>query len=360
MPRLKPKSRRAPLWWGLLFFLALQLGFNVIVDWRYPELYDAEFGVRLQKYRAWRKEHPDHASLIVLGSSRVVMSFAPEMLPELRQPNGTVVTPFNFAHLGAGPAMNLMQYRRQRRWNVKPDYLVVEVMPPVLSEESPTIAIGSATAPDLPTLHRHVDRGKLYGRYLLRRLVPWYRNRGELLHRVAPDWVLTGEPSERDRISLGRLGGDLFWQVRSAVSAEVGAQYMQGAHDGYAPRLQQFAIRPEATRAYEELLRECRHDGVPVVLVLTPEGDKFRSWYPPQALAEIDVWCADLHQRHGVWIVDARRWLAEEDFVDSHHVLLRGMRRFTLRLHEEVLGPLVAGGKATSAGVPEQKLAASK
>jgi hypothetical protein len=360
MPRLKSKSRRASLGWGLFFFLALQLGFNVVVDWRYPDLYDAEFGVRLRHYQAWRKEHPDHASLIVLGSSRVVMSFAPEMLPEMKQPDGTPVTPFNFAHLGAGPTMNLMQYRRLRRWNVKPDYLVVEVMPPVLSEESPTIAIGSATVRDLPTLHRHVDRGKLYGRFLLRRLVPWYRNRGELLHRLTSDWVLTGEPSERDRIRLGRLGGDLFWQVRSVVSAEVGAQYMQGAHDGYAPRLQQFAIRPQATRAYEELLRECRRDRVAVVLVLTPEGDRFRSWYPPRALAEIEAWCAQLHRRQGVWIVDARQWLAKEDFVDSHHVLLRGQRRFTLRLQEEVLGPLVAGGKANSEGTSGQKLAVSK
>jgi hypothetical protein len=341
MRRPSPKSFRAALGWGLLFFLALQVGFDCIADSFYPELYDAEFGVRLRHYRAWRKEHPDHASLLVLGSSRVVMNFGPEMLPELRRRDGTSVTAFNFAHVGAGPTLNLMQYRRLRRWNVRPDYLVVEVMPPVLSNESSSIAIGCMTACDLPTLHCHVHRGKLYGRFLRSRLLPLYRNRAELLHHFAPDWILTGEPSEMDQISLGPLGGDLFWKMRPVVSAQRATAYMQWSRNGYVPPLQQFAIRPDATRAFNELLCECMRDGVKVVLVLTPEGDTFRSWYPRRALAEIDAWCADIQRRHGVLIVDARRWLADEDFVDSHHVLLRGAQRFTLRLHDEVLRPLV-------------------
>jgi hypothetical protein len=345
MPCPKQKSFRAALAWGLFFFLAFQVGFNFVVDWHHPELYDAEFGVRLRKYRAWRSEHRDHSSLIVLGSSRLVASFAPEMLPELKQPEGRPVTPFSFAHLAAGPTMNLMQYRRLRHWQVKPDYLVVEVMPPALSRETTTIAIGSSTIRDLPTLHRHVDRGKLYGRFLLLRLVPWYRNRSALLHCLAPDWILTGEPSEMEQVPLRRLGGDLLWLTRTVVPADRALMSLKAAQAGYFPLLQQFAIRPGATRAYDELLCECRRAGVRVVLILTPEGETFRSWYPPRALAEIDAWCADMHRRHGVRIVDARRWLAEEDFIDSHHVLLHGARKFTLRLNEEVLRPLVAGEK---------------
>jgi hypothetical protein len=341
MPRNPRKSYRAALGWGLLAFLVLQLAFDLVADWGYPELYDSEFGVRLQHYRAWRKGHPDHGSLLVLGSSRVVMNFGPEILPELHRRDGSAVTAFNFAHVGAGPTMNLMQYRRLRRWGVKPDFLVVEIMPPVLSNESPSIPIACMTALDLPTLDPHVHRGKLYGRFVRSRLIPLYRNRSELLHHFAPEWILTDEQSEMDEITLGRLGGDLFWKMRPVVSAERTAALLQWTRDGYVPPLQQFAIKPEATRAYDELLCECRRDGVPVVLVLTPEGDLFRSWYPPRALAEIDAWCADIHWRQGVQVVDARRWLAEEDFVDSHHVVLRGMRKFTVRLNDEVLRPMV-------------------
>jgi hypothetical protein len=337
------RSARAALGWGLLFFATLQVGFNVVVDWFRPEVYDAEFGVRLREFRARRREHPDRPALIVLGSSRCVLSFAPEELPLLETAEGASVLPFNFAHLGAGPVMNLMQYRRLRRCGVRPDYLVVEVMPPCLANEPPSMVTTCMTAPDLPTLHGYIEPAKLYGRFLMRRLVPWYRNRGEVLDRAAPDWVMAEEQAERRRIVLGPLGGDGGWSTPDSVAPDVAQARLAQTRAGYEPPLRAFRIRPEATRAYDELLRDCRRDGVAVALLLTPEGDAFRSWYPPEALAAIEGWCADMRKCHGVPIVDGRRWLAEDAFFDSHHVVRAGASGFTRRLGREVLRPLLAG-----------------
>jgi hypothetical protein len=47
----------------------------------------------------------------------------------------------------------------------------------------------------------------------------------------------------------------------------------------------------------------------------------------------------------GVAVVDARRWLADEEFEDGHHPLLAGQRAFTDRLYREVLVALVRSGK---------------
>jgi hypothetical protein len=347
-------SARAALAWGLFFFLALQGAFNVVVDcWR-PDFYDAEFGVRLKKLRARLREHPERATLLLMGSSRCVMNFLPETLPELRTADGRTVLPFNFSHLAAGPVMNLMEYRRLRRLDIRPDYLVLEVMPPCLSNDAASTPTVCATALDLPTLHGYIEPGKLYGRFLLRRLVPWYRQRGEVLDRLAPGWVLAEEPPERRKVTLGPLGGDRGWQTPASVTAERGRQCLGWTHDSYLPRLQAFQITPEATRAYDEILQECRRDGIAVALLLTPEGDAFRSWYPPQALAQIDAWCAAMRRRHGVPVIDARRWLPEEDFLDSHHVWRAGALAFTRRFGDEVLRPLVEGrlSAETSAQFP--------
>jgi len=43
----------------------------------------------------------------------------------------------------------------------------------------------------------------------------------------------------------------------------------------------------------------------------------------------------------GLTLVDARTWLPDSDFMDLHHVLASGAERFTKRLEEEVLRPLV-------------------
>ena len=334
---------RAGLGWALFFFFALQIVINFVLDGRFPDLYDAEFGVRLKEFHARREEHPERPALLMLGSSRCVMNFLPEELPEMRTTGGATVLPFNFSHLGAGPVMNLMQYRRLRRYGVHPAYLVVEVMPPCLSNEPRTMITVCATAPDLPTLNGYLEPATLYGRFLMRRLAPCYRMRGEMLDLAAPGCLLVGKPAWSKPITLGPLGGDRGWVKRDFATLEYKRQCLEITRGDYLPPLRAFRVTSEATRAYDQLLEDCRRDGVTVVLLLTPEGDAFRSWYPPRTLKQIGDWCADMRRRHGVPIIDARQWLPEEDFVDSHHVLQAGALAFTRRLGDEVLRPLIEG-----------------
>jgi hypothetical protein len=72
------------------------------------------------------------------------------------------------------------------------------------------------------------------------------------------------------------------------------------------------------------------------VLVLMPEGSEFRSWYPPSELPQIESFLGALQREYQVPLVDARTWIADDDFADSHHLLLPGAAQFTKRLGQEV------------------------
>src|SRR5689334_18479620 len=97
--------RKTDLAWCLLGFVCATLLLDVIVDWRCPDLYDAEYGVRLALLKTRLAEHPGCPLLLAIGSSRIGEGFDPEILPSLSTPSGERVLPFNFSHLSAGPIL---------------------------------------------------------------------------------------------------------------------------------------------------------------------------------------------------------------------------------------------------------------
>jgi len=111
------------------------------------------------------------------------------------------------------------------------------------------------------------------------------------------------------------------------------------------------STRPD--RATRELLELCRREHIPVTLFTTPEGSAFRGWYTPAARRAVNEYLTGIESEYGVVVTDARTWLADSDFTDSHHPLKRGRRRLTKRLGREVLEPLVQGrlGYKALAGV---------
>src|SRR5262245_35421927 len=101
------------------------------------------------------------------------------------------------------------------------------------------------------------------------------------------------------------------------------------AHDMYHASLQQFRLGEGLSRALRDLLECCGQEGVPVAFVLLPEATDFRKWYSPQGLADAHCLLAELRDAHGVTVIDATDWVADEDFIDGHHVHRRGARVFT-------------------------------
>jgi hypothetical protein len=334
---------RSALGWGLLLFLVAQLTFDVVMDYGYPELHDPEYQVHLAALHARLSEGPDRPLMLLLGSSRTEMCFRPEALPSIRSVEGQPILPFNFSHLGGGPAMNVLTLTRLVRLGIRPRWLVVELLLPCLSNEGYSVPMSNAAAPDLALLARYAPPWKVYSIFARGRLVPWYKHRLLLLRRLMPDWVPADVLLEEDAVTINPLGGDHDWQLKEYVEPEKIHRLTEHARAGYYPALQRFHIKDRSARAVRDLLDLCRREQIQVVMLLAPEATEFRRWYAASAPTEIDHFLAELRQEYDVPVIDARDWLPDDRFIDTHHVILRGADEFTLRLGREVLQPLAEG-----------------
>ncbi len=74
-----------------------------------------------------------------------------------------------------------------------------------------------------------------------------------------------------------------------------------------------------------------------------PEGSIFQSWYPPATRAAIEEYLTRISREYRIPVVDARHWMADDYFWDSHHLDRRGATRFTRRFGQEVIPSLVRG-----------------
>src|SRR5262249_30236172 len=98
-----------------------------------------------------------------------------------------------------------------------------------------------------------------------------------------------------------------------------------------------------AGAALRESVALCRREGIAVAPLLMPEASEVRRWYPPGAGAALDDLPGALRRDFGVPVIDAREWVADAGFADSHHLLPAGAAAFTGRLGHEVIVPLLEG-----------------
>lgn len=340
--RLQQPRARAALIWGLLFVVVLHLGLNISLDAWVPEIYDFEFENHITELRRRVQESPDRPVLVLIGSSRTMTSFRPEILTPLSSPTGAAPIVFNFSHFGAGPIMNLVETHRLLRQGIKPRWLVLEIMPPFLADEGTSILTTRTEVRDLSVLHGYLPPGKLFGRFLRTRLNSWYSFRRTLCRHFLP--VLAPDYDDEETAHhIGPLGGSNLRIVETSISPADAAHRTTCAYGTYGPPLQGFRITDQADRAMREVIELTGRHGIQVALLLSPEGSTFRSWYPPEVRTRLDAYLRELSVTYGVPVIDARGWLDDADFIDSHHVLLGGSEKFTRRLATDGLQPLVEG-----------------
>jgi hypothetical protein len=177
-----------------------------------------------------------------------------------------------------------------------------------------------------------------------RQLAPWFSNRFCLLSHYLPNWV-TSEAHYRETYWEKNL--DRFGWVQNPVVTVTREQYRAGvsvARRAYgAPFDSTFRVSPIVDKALRELLDICERERISAALFLMPEGSEFRGWYSAEARTNIDTYLDGLCVEYGIPLVDTSRWLPDDCFSDSHHLLPQGADRFTERLGREVLTPFLAG-----------------
>jgi hypothetical protein len=321
---------------AVVAFAAGQLALGVAVEHWLPAARDPEYAARVALLRARRAEAPDRPLVLVLGSSRVEMGLRAG--PVGVTPSGREALVFNFGMSGAGPQLDLVFLRRLFAEGVRPDLLVLEVLTPALNQpgehpvEENWLDAGRLRDAERGFLgHYHSDPGRTLRQWLKGRLpCVWHRDHLRALLALDPRDV-TGSASSP-------YGWHSYFEEPTPEQRGRNSDFARGQ---YAGTWGEFRLADGPARALADALAMCRQRDVPVALLLMPEGPTFRAHYPPSMRAGIDAHLRAASDRWGVPLIDARDWLPDEAFYDSHHLTADGATTFTERFERESLPPLL-------------------
>jgi hypothetical protein len=327
-------------------FFLLQLGLIIKIDHGALRFRDLAYAEKITRLRHRTDEAPARPlTVVMLGSSRTVFGLKAGRLEKpLADALGRSVVVFNFAMYDSGPLMNLVTLRRMLADQVLPDLLLVEVLPPALTDKPHTLEINRVSPEqlgwnDIKLLERYgMARRNMQRDWWAAYPVPWYSHRFAIVSWFAPGFLPL------------RLRVDYFSGIDDSGSVEPPAYLASAAQRAaalekarveYADYLTDFHLGGPPCQALRESLELCRKENIPVALVLMPEGTQFRSWYQAEDWKRIEQFLADLSHEFAAPVINAREWIADEDFIDSHHLRSSGAVKFTDRLGRDVLPELL-------------------
>jgi hypothetical protein len=349
-PGRRPRAQRRAavvVFTALGAFVALQLAALLVFEVTHPGLIDPTYGDRLRRIR--RAPHPGPVlacTVVALGSSHVQNALADEeMSAALSRDLGRPVSVTNAAFPACGPSTALLTWRRLWRDGVRPDLLLVEACAGAVTDggaayetSSVQMAADRLSLRDLPLLDPSwvAARPDLGPDAALGRWNTLYRHRLQIVRTLAPGLLPAPNPADARQLPAGP-----FLIPPEHVPASQRRKALEVARGEYSGALRSCNPDGPSGRALRELVASAARAGIPVALVLMPEGPVFRSWYPPGTRTKFEDWLERTAREFGATLIDARAWMAEDDFVDSHHLMAPGARRFTERLGREYVLPLL-------------------
>lgn len=320
---------------GIVCVILSILGLNLALDTIKPEWRDPEYGHRLTRLQTAIADAPQKPSLVILGSSRAQMGLSPAALGV----SDNAVS-FNFSQAGNGPVHELLNLRRLLDKGIAPDYLLVEILPPVLGGESDVEKLM------IPERMSYAD---------LQRVKPYCQHYDTLLEQ----WLSKRySPIETYRLNLMShlSGGWLPWQWRQdfmwtkmttdgwlpyffpEVVTEKRQSGLHQAHAQYRGYFIDFHLTILPQRSYADLLELCREHDIQVAFFTMPESPTFRSWYTHKASTDIEGYFEKLREK--VPVFDTRTWIdSEQSFADGHHLLKEPATQFSQRFGQECVKP---------------------
>lgn len=339
------RKARTALLSGLVCYLVLQVVLDGLVD----RMWRPEYSHKLDGLRHALESADRPKTVVVLGSSRTAHGIKPSVMrPQLERELGQPVVVFNTGLPGNGPVLNLLTLRRFLADGVRPDLVLIEVLPAMLSgTDGMPGDLGHVQVPTISLRHDEISFLQHYAaprrqigflEWALSRLAPSYYLRPRLLTATMPLLL----PS-KDRYE--ELPDDVYgWIpiISPLTTATKRPRALAQARREYFDRLKRFQLKGKSMEALEAMLELCEREHIKAALVVLPEGPVFRSWYPPGVLPQIQGYLAEVTQRYGATLIDAQRWLdTESAFLDSHHLLPAAAEEFSRRLGKEGLLPLL-------------------
>jgi hypothetical protein len=343
------RRARATVLLGVAAIILAQVGLAVAVESRRPEWRDPEFFHRRKNLNAmakWSAETGQPRSLVViLGTSRSVMGLSPGHLGFGHGPCAPLAC--HCSQTGCMPIDQRLNLGRVLDAGLTPDFVLVEVLPPVLADPRPVgeqVKVNRLGTADLVRLRPYLaDPSPVVTRWASGRAAGWYTFRFDLLAHAGQGDLIPA--SVRQDFLWNTLPAD-GWGPFSPGEwpTDAWARGIARARGQYAWLLADFRVNPESARAHRELLAECRARGIRAALFVMPESPTFRGWYPPAARDAVRDYLAGLSAAFGAPVFDASAWIDDEAaFLDGHHLFGPEAVRFSERFGRECVGPWVRG-----------------
>jgi hypothetical protein len=287
-------------------------------------------------------------SVVMIGSSRTMFGVHGQLIERrLREHVSDSPVVFNFGFPGAGPLRHWLHINRMLRDGVRPDVVLIEIMPYLLHSDSGVpidfeqLSADKLRLSELRLLrHEGLHCDGLRADWWQGWPFPGYTHRFALVSMTIP--TLLPCPLRQD---YSKGIDDSGWTPLSTLfelNHEQRQRALQRACLDHGPALQNFNMCETTSRVLEETLELCRREGIRPALVVMPEGPTYRGLYSPATWQVVEGHLRAIADRHHVPLINAREWLAEEDFWDSHHMTRAGALRFSDLLSREIV-PLVRG-----------------
>jgi hypothetical protein len=283
----------------------------------------------------------------MVGSSLTGLGFRGQHLEDLTAAHGRALRAFNFGLFGAGTITNSLYGQRLLAEGVRPQLLLIEVMPFSLDEPGPghaceeeqSLYTPGVRAEDLARLWRYHSRpGRMCGDWLQAHSVPCYTRRAAILRRLGQSWLPPPPPDTALLWPMDRSG----W-ICAPIPIPPAAVRSRSIRDGIAAHSLQFPatyrdyrIAAGVRRALQDLLEGCRRRQVRVAVVLMPEEPTYHGFFAPYMEERLQGLLADVRRRYDCPCIDARGWVPDKEFADPGHLSWRGAALFTDRLTGEV------------------------
>jgi hypothetical protein len=335
------RQSRVALCTALLAFVLIQMALVAHMEFWRPQWRDLEFGRKLNFLEQRLTAQPERPLLLMLGSSRTLLGFQADALEGLPGGDGRPLVPFNFGLTGAGPLKQWVTLRTLLDRGIQPRRLLVEIMPPLLNQTGPQrmseeqwLVISRLAATDILRLTKYHSRRKRLGwNWMATHLVPSYFQRYSILSEIDEAW-LPQEPYLRTILKMNPSG----WipGACEVFNARDRQKYEEAERGQYIRAFVDYKIGVGAGQAVRDLLELCQREQIETVLVLMPEAQSFRAMYTPAAESELQGLVAELQQTFGVACIDARGWVRDGEFFDSHHLMTCGAATFTAKLRAEL------------------------
>jgi hypothetical protein len=356
------RTARTALLSGLVAFVGLQAALTGVMESWVPHLRAPFYGFKLDCLRQRIRQTPQAKVVVMVGSSRTADGLRGELVEEqLRRRLGQPVILFNFGIAGNTPMNELLDLERLLAQGIHPDLLLVEILPSTLSDRAgnllellPSERMGLW---DRSVLRRHRMPVDQLTRYTWRCwALPWYAHRQEMVSVLCPDFL----PQQYRQDGARACNPSGWYCAYPHLTPEVCAAAKSHALGAYSPVLVRYRLGSPFAPAIGITLKRCQEEKIPAALVLMPEASEFRRLYPPFAWTQLEGFLQSLRAEYKTPVINAQKWVPDDGFLDTHHLLPKGAAIFTRRLARDELGPLLEQLPSKSTNQPRAKGAVAR